>query len=1611
MLQLCNNFAFSAEIRCKFRHSLQTCLLLLLCVSSVTIMPGDESITSPEQPKRFDFTAFKQQGESLGLSGLELANFIKEREQIWLADAREERAAQREIQKHIRETRLREAEIEREKEERQAQIEREKEERQAQIEREKVERQARVELEKQEKQFQLEREQKEREAQFELQKLKIESDERLAKERIKVRGTDKEEPKSNKSFIRKLKLPDFDEKRCDIDTYLFRFEKHASACGVDESDWPIALAASLQSSRALEVYHSLSRDKSVSYDELKKALLVQFQCNEDGFREKFRALRPEANESFHVFTDRMKHCFDRWIELSGIKRDVDGFTDLFLREQFYQSCSKELVTFLKKEGCKTLDDVTETAERFRTSEPGKVLARKTASDVWSTASAINFQSTGGQDQQRSGGRGRARGRGHGAIIRGGRGGSSSDRGGRGGGNTGRGGHNVSNNTTGGNNTGGGQGEASNFQRSKCRRCGQTGHWARDCKAEVQSAGFCIPMSECHVCGAAYTMHTTCSHPPPQVTSLVSKDNLERLNTCEGKINGQTVKVLLDSGCTTIGVHRKHVSDDQYTGRMRHCMAFGGEIVSYPLARVHIDTPYYVGEIEACVLPKPICDVILGCFPGCTLSVAEPKLEFANAVQTRQQAAQAKKKDVPLQTADAPSLDVGPKELIQMQRDDKSLQSWFSKAKKGEKRKTAKGQISFVIDDDILYREFKPDTHGEITRQIIVPTKLRKSVLIAGHDSIVSGHMAAGSTMKRIAPYFFWPGFKREITNYCRSCDQCQRIYPKGKVPRAPLQSMPKIETPFQRVGIDLVGPFHPLSDRKHGFILTCVDFATRYPEAVPLQRIDSESVAEALISIFSRVGFPSEILSDNGSQFTSDLMKSVMRLLSISQLHSTIYHAQTNGLVERFHSTLKAMLRKMCHERPKDWDRYLPALLFAYREIPQSSTGFSPFELLFGRTPRGPLQLVRDIWSGKGSDKEAVSEYQYVCDLKERLSETCKLAQEAVQKSASKYKVYHDKNSMMCSLEKDDEVLVLLPTDKNKLLLKWQGPFKVVKRFGPCDYVIAVGRNEKVFHINMLKQYVRRVESAASAVCSGTSPPVDVTDMPSQVPSVMNDPFQCCSVAVGIIMPENALPDDDVTQVNLHTVPVPNGETYKDVKYDRILSQGQRHDLEQICSKFQDVLSDIPGQTSLVEHSIRLTSDKPVQVKQYPIPMASEAIVEREVNSMLRHKIIEPSNSPYCSPFILVGKKDKTMRFVIDFRALNKITIPDAEPIPDVETLFAKLRRFRYFSKIDLAKGYFQIKMSESDKHLTAFRTPQGLFCFRRMPFGLVTAPASFARLMRKLRLDEIGAVSYFDDILVGSEDWNSHPQNVEKVLGRLRQHGLTARPTKVELGFQELEFLGHLVSHGQIRPVPQTVDRILKLATPRTKKQVRSVIGLISFYRKYCNDFASITAPLVELTKRGKPSRVVWTEECQKALEKIQEILSSEPVLALPDINKPFTLRTDASKTGLGAVLLQEHDGEFHPVCYASRKLLDRETRYSVPEQECLGIVWGIDKFTRYLFGRSFCLETDHSSLKYLSENKLRNGRLMRWALALQEYQFQIVPISGQSNVEADCLSRLPLN
>jgi len=389
-----------------------------------------------------------------------------------------------------------------------------------------------------------------------------------------------------------------------------------------------------------------------------------------------------------------------------------------------------------------------------------------------------------------------------------------------------------------------------------------------------------------------------------------------------------------------------------------------------------------------------------------------------------------------------------------------------------------------------------------------------------------------------------------------------------------------------------------------------------------------------------------------------------------------------------------------------------------------------------------------------------------------------------------------------------------------------------------------------------------------------------------------------------------------------------SSETVDNVHICPGLNEDQRAELQRLLSSYRDIFSDVPGCTNVAEHRILLMDSKPITARIYPVPYSLRDSVKAELDDMIRLGIIEPSDSPYCSPLLIVKKKDGANRPVVDYRALNRVTVFDAEPMPNAEDIYARLAAARFFSKVDFCKGYWQISMAEVDREKTAFATPFGLFQFKRMPFGLQNACATYGRMMRKLLNGMTATDNFVDDVISFTQAWKSHLEELKDLFERVRQAGLTVKPSKCYFGYPSVEFLGHQVGEGKLEMLQDKVDKVALAPPPHTKKQLRAFLGLTGYYRAFIEKYAEIAAPLTDVLKGGKSSALKWEHSQAVAFSKLKVCLCAKPILHLPDMEKPFTLRTDASDVGLGAVLLQEHEDGLFPVAFASRKLTKAELR-----------------------------------------------------------------------------------
>lgn len=448
-------------------------------------------------------------------------------------------------------------------------------------------------------------------------------------------------------------------------------------------------------------------------------------------------------------------------------------------------------------------------------------------------------------------------------------------------------------------------------------------------------------------------------------------------------------------------------------------------------------------------------------------------------------------------------------------------------------------------------------------------------------------------------------------------------------------------------------------------------------------------------------------------------------------------------------------------------------------------------------------------------------------------------------------------------------------------------------------------------------------------------------------------------------------------------------------------------DLQQIIEKYDDIFLE-PAQlppTREVEHCITLKDgSEPVNVRPYRYAHFQKAEIEKQVQEMLKLGFIKSSTSPFSSPVLLVKKKDGTWRFCTDYRALNAMTIKDRFPIPTVEDMLDELHRAKYFTKLDLRAGYHQIRVNPRDTHKTAFRTHNGHYEYMVMPFGLCNAPSTFQAIMNSIFRSYLRKfiLVFFYDILIYSPNWTMHLEHVNKAFEILRQHKFFVKLTKCAFGQQELEYLGHIVTSHGVKVDPRKIEVMLKWPRPNNISELRGFLGLTGYYRKFVRHYGTMARPLTNLLKKG---RFGWNDEAERAFSQLKEAMTTTPVLAMPNFSEPFTIETDASGEGIGAVLTQQG----RPLAFMSQALGVTKLSWSIYAKEMLAILQAIRIWRPYLLGKKFFIKTDQRSLKYLLEQRIVTPEQQKWVAKLLGYDYEIIYRPGRENSAADALSRVP--
>ena len=472
-------------------------------------------------------------------------------------------------------------------------------------------------------------------------------------------------------------------------------------------------------------------------------------------------------------------------------------------------------------------------------------------------------------------------------------------------------------------------------------------------------------------------------------------------------------------------------------------------------------------------------------------------------------------------------------------------------------------------------------------------------------------------------------------------------------------------------------------------------------------------------------------------------------------------------------------------------------------------------------------------------------------------------------------------------------------------------------------------------------------------------------------------------------------------------------QTTDQIKIGTDLSREQAARLQAVLRQQQDLFAFTPdqlGKCTTTTFDITLKPGaKPIAQRPYRQSPKEKEIVKKEIDKMLELGLIQPCQSSWSSPIVLVPKKDGTMRLTIDYRKLNSVTEKREMQMVNLEEVLNSLGKASWFALADANKGYLQIPCTERASKYCSFVSPNGSFSPSCMTMGLLNAPACYQDCMNQGLAEHIGVrcFVYLDDIIIYAESFEELMDNIRLVFGNIRQMGLTLAPAKCLFGVRRLTFLGHVVDADGTRPDPRLVDSVIEFPRPKSRTQVQSFLGLAGFYRRFIEHFALIASPLHDLTKQD--SKFAWNDAAEEAFQTLKQKLAEWPILRRPDFSKPFIVKTDACKQGFGSILAQKDDtGREVVIGYASRKTKSPEQNYSASELECAAVVWALcSKWRCFVYLSHFYLVTDHQSLKWLMTTRNLTGRLARWSLHLQEFDFEIIYRPGKQHGDVDGLSR----
>ena len=1092
---------------------------------------------------------------------------------------------------------------------------------------------------------------RERERQHELAKLQAGQNADI----ISV-GSSREDNVRNISL--KTLMKPFDEEKSEITLFLALFEKQAKKAKIDQSDWVFQLLSLLPMQLA-EGIMRLKEDEVEDYERVKEHLLERFRVNAETYRTKFMQASKGHMSLWKDLVFELRTYLSGWLA----EAEIDTFEklqDLMIADQIKRRASQEMKEKFLDTWSKLVNPEV-VASKFDEFESVRKTFKKT------------FPKNNGDEK--------------------------------------RGDKYYKN-------------ESFKERKLSDKKLVNWRERSDNDSKEREKLFEKRRQLTCYHCNSPSHLRPSCPllkrdkvHPINHLGSEIGLDSSFEPYLSLALVNGKEISVLRDSGSKLDVISRKLINSDQLNGEFTWVkQPLENEVRCLPLANVSLEIPE-IGLVKTkAAVVNPEVDLkfyILGNETNAIIENQKLNPNPVNVVMTRSKAkeneanlmeksinhsllSKEEQNSSPLAEivdegeADLPPGDrefevslakVNRETFLEEQKLDTGLKGLWDKAKSGKSEE-------YVIENEMLFRVTK-EKHGERRKQLVIPCKYREEILKLCHETVGS-HMGLNKCKNKLFRYYFWPNIVKNVEDFIKSCDPCQRIDKGNEIKKVPMKLVPIISEIFTRLNCDLVGPL-PESERGNRYMLTAICMASKYPEAIPLLDTKSESVIDGLLIIFSRLGFPREVQCDLGTCFTSILTNTFFEKFGIKVIHSSVHRPQSNP-VERWHRSVKRLLKVLCIENGKSWEKNLPHALLALRSVTHESIGFSPAEIVHGKNLRVPETLIFEKWAKVTEEESPVTEYIFT--LINRLKHCQDLAAEQMEASREKRKTWYDKGAVERSFKPGDKVLVMNTARPNKLSVNWIGPGTIESKLSETNYIVSVpGRREKsqIYHINLLKPYHQRVEHINVLMSNKLSPEILEADL-------------------------------DIPYLNASSEVYDFNEIVRESDLGKKCSPEQIEELGKVLGKHRQVFSNDPGRTDLIEHDIELISEQPFRIKPYRTSPRQTEIIKQEIKRMLDLNIIEVAESDFVSPLILVEVPGREPRPCVDYRKLNSLTRTEYFPLPHIEERVELVAGAKYITLIDLTKGYWQILLTPRAQRYSTFATTFGTFRALVMGFGLLNA-------------------------------------------------------------------------------------------------------------------------------------------------------------------------------------------------------------------------------------------------------------------------------------------------